>query len=37
MELLAYVGLNPTDDWKIKDYSLGMRQRLLIASALIWR
>ncbi|AUH38845.1 MULTISPECIES: ATP-binding cassette domain-containing protein [Lactobacillales] len=35
IELLTYVGLNPIDDRKIKDYSLGMRQRLLIASALI--
>lgn len=35
IELLTYVGLNPTDDRKIKDYSLGMRQRLLIASTLI--
>lgn len=34
-ELLQYVGLNPKTTQKVKDYSLGMNQRLLIAAALV--
>ncbi len=34
-ELLRYVGLDPEDDRLVRDYSLGMTQRLLIATALI--
>jgi len=33
--LLRYVGLDPEDDKKVASYSLGMKQRLSIATALI--
>lgn len=34
-DIMRYVGLNPTDNRKVSGYSLGMKQRLSIATALI--
>ncbi|MGM0126290.1 ABC-2 type transport system ATP-binding protein [Enterococcus sp. AZ194] len=35
INLLEYVGLDPTDTSKFKDYSLGMKKRLSLASCLL--